>query len=57
MAELSRCMANIIIDRHEVTVLIFLVHRLPDKIRVIIETLQVSSPNHLKLVVQWFCEH
>ncbi len=56
MAEVSRRTANILIDRHEVTVSIFLVHRLPDKIRVIIETLQVSLPNHLKLIVQWFCE-
>ncbi len=48
---------NILTDRHKVTVSIFLVHCLSDKIRVIIETLQVSLPNHLKLIVQWFCEH
>jgi hypothetical protein len=57
MAEVSGCATNILIDRHEVTVLIFLVHPLPDEIRVIIETLQVSLPNHLELIVQWFCEH
>jgi hypothetical protein len=50
-------MADILIDRHEVTVSIFLVHCFSDKIGVIIETLRVSLPNHLRLIVQWFCEH
>ena len=39
MAEVSRCPADVHINRHEVTVTILLVHRLLDELRVIVETL------------------
>ncbi len=45
------------IDRHEVTVTIFFVHCLLNKVRVFVETFRISTSDHLKLVAQRLCEH
>jgi len=52
MAEISRHTADLLINRHEVTITILLVHRLLNELRVIIETLLIVTPNHLKLIAQ-----
>jgi hypothetical protein len=39
MAEVSRHTADVLINRHEVTIAILLVHRFLNELRVIVETL------------------
>jgi hypothetical protein len=39
MAEVSRYSADVLINRHEVTITILLVHRFLNELRVIVETL------------------
>ena len=44
------------IQRDEMAVPILLVHRLEDKVDVILEASRVTSPDHLELVIEGFVE-